>query len=122
MAQKAYGTFKPLMIKRMAGEETLSVSQILPEASRQMGLDRKAREWSICQLWERIAEPFRTMTYARQVTQQGDQNILKVEVFDSVTASGLQYQLPQLMKQLNQYAPQTGMTVDKIDIQVVSKR
>jgi Dna[CI] antecedent, DciA len=97
------------------------ISDVLKTASEAMGLSRKAQEWSVCQLWEAIAEPFRTMTRAQKISYHGHETVLDVQVSDTVTASMLQYQLPQLMAQLNHFSPQTGLTVDKISLSVAAR-
>lgn len=101
---------------------TVSLGAILPEASREMGLTRKVQEWSVCQVWARVAEhlshQLALRTTARLIENRGGRNVLKVQVDSAMAASRLQYELPRLKAALNAYVGETGLNVDDIDLQV----
>jgi hypothetical protein len=63
---------------------------------------------------------YRDKTVAVRVQQRPAerQTLMKVHVRDSATASALSMALPGILARLNEYAPQTGFLLTRIELKV----
>ncbi len=98
-----------------------ALKDVLPGLCRELALDEKVREMTVLSLWSQLVEePYRSQSKAVRLRQQGAQWILWVQVADAGMASDLSFQIPNLLLQFNQFAPQTGVRVDQIRLRIGS--
>ncbi len=113
--------YKPPKKPKRAGLMS-SVSQVLPQVGKDLRLDERAQEWAVLSLWSRIVDgPFQTTTRASRLRPKGGQNTLTVQVNSATVAAELSFYLEQYRQKLNEYQPQTGLNVQRIEIRTVSR-
>lgn len=104
-----------------------SFLNILPDVTKSMGLDDKASELALFDVWQTVvqnkAPQYAKYTQASRVqtitTPQGQNKVkLLVSVSDSMAASGLQFLCQELCLTMNQYSQETGIKLDSIELRV----
>lgn len=100
-----------------------SLADVLPGLCQNLELDKKVNEMALLALWPRQMEilmgpEFLQNTRAIRLKKRGYQRILFVKVSNASLASALSFQLPVLKAALNGFSPQTGLTVDDIQLSV----
>jgi len=102
-----------------------SLAQVLPGVCDGLQLDKKINELAFLALWPRQAEGIcgkstAESTKAIKLKKQGEKIILLVKVAHAALASELGFQLPAMKEALNRFHPQTGISVDHIQLVVGS--
>jgi hypothetical protein len=96
-----------------------NIADILPMVGRMLNLDSKVKGFSILALWDRIIDPrFVGQCRAVKIRRAGNQIRLLVQASSAAVASELSFSLHQYCDKLNQFTPQTGMTIHQIDLTV----
>ena len=96
-----------------------SLQAIFPEVAKQIGFDKKLAELALLGAWNGIVgKPLSLNTKAIKVQQRGAEKRLLVAVQNPSLATELSFQLNQLLSKLNKLAPQTGITLQGIDVKV----
>lgn len=96
-----------------------AVGDVLTTISQQLQVEERMKTWSVLSLWKEVTPaPFCDRSEARRVVEKQGKPQLEVWVQDATTASLLSFQVPKLLKALNQYAPQTGITLTGIQLRV----
>jgi hypothetical protein len=96
-----------------------SLQAIFPEVAKQIGFDKKLAELALLGAWNGIVgTPLSLYTKAIKVQQRGAEKRLLVAVQNPSLATELSFQLSQLLPKLNKLAPQTGITLQGIDVKV----
>jgi hypothetical protein len=96
-----------------------SLQAIFPTVAKQIGFDKKLAELALLGAWQGIVgEPLATYTKAIKVQQRGHEKRLLVAVQNPSLATELSFQLRELLSKLNKLAPQTGITLQGIDVKV----
>jgi hypothetical protein len=108
--------------KRLLKEgEPLKVEAMFKAVVASLGLDTKAAEFSVLALWQEVVEAtapqFAHTTQAKRLKKEQKELYLLVEAKDAMVASNLQFYLPEILKVLNDYQPQTGLTLSGIRLQ-----
>jgi hypothetical protein len=102
-----------------------SLADVLPGVCEGLELDKKIHEMALLALWPKqvallagshAAENSRAV----RLKKQGYQTILLVRVAQAALASELGFQVPALKEALNRFTPQTGLTIDHIQLTVGS--
>jgi hypothetical protein len=102
-----------------------SLGDVLPGLYRDLDMDKKVNEFALLGLWPSLVQTFlgvsgAAQTRAFRLRKQGYQTVLMVKVSNAALASELSFQLMHLKEALNGYTPQTGLTVDRIQLMVGS--
>lgn len=105
--------------KDRISEGTLPVQAVMAAVSQQLGLDNKVKEFALFGLWKSVAEPpFRDGIVGQRLRRQGTTTTLVVQVPHAAMASELAFHTPRYCQQLNTFAPQTGIVLDAIAVEV----
>lgn len=102
-----------------------SLGDVLPILYDDLNMEKKVNEFALMALWPQLVESLAGammagQTRAIRLKKQGYLTVLMVKVSNAALASELSFQLAHLKEALNQYAPQTGLTVDQIQLLVGS--
>jgi hypothetical protein len=102
-----------------------SLANILPEVCEGLKLDEKINEMALLALWPKQVEAIAGSHAAQnsravRLKKQGYQTILLARVNQAALASELGFHLPLIKEALNRFTPQTGFTVDQIQLTVGS--
>ena len=96
-----------------------SLQAIFPTVAKKIGFDKKLAELALLAAWNGIVgNPLAATTKAIKIQQRGNQQRLLVAVQNPSLATELSFQLTQLLSKLNKLAPQTGITLQGIDVKV----
>ncbi len=96
-----------------------NLSAIIPAVGKSFNLDRKVQEWTVCSLWEQVIDPpFKGKTQATKIKATQTENQLLVMVQSAGVAAELQFFLEEYRDRLNRFAPQTEITIHKIQTRV----
>lgn len=103
--------------------DPLHVQKIFPEIVRQLGLERRAQEFSVLSLWEQVLAEnlpplFHQKTEAVKLKLVGDKRQLIVRVENASLASELMFHREKLQRLMNAFSPQTGITIEDIILRV----
>lgn len=99
--------------------EPARLDAVLPATLEAMGLTRKLEELALLRLWPTVVPaPYQKTAIATRLQRRGNSLWLQVRVSDPLVASELGFQLGELTQKLNTYAPQTGITLAGIALQV----
>lgn len=98
-----------------------SLADVLPVLYRDLDMDKKVNEFALLALWPAMATSLigsegAAQTRAVGLRKQGARTILQVRVANAALASELSFHLPAIQTALNGYAPQTGLRVDRIQL------
>jgi hypothetical protein len=94
-------------------------SDVLPAVGKQLNLESTVQKWAVLQLWSQVVEaPFLDQTEAYRIKTTSLETVLFVKARTAYIAQELQFQLKTILVKLNVYAPQTGMTIDRIEVKV----
>jgi len=123
MIEKKYYSKKPAQPKRIGSLSSLA--QVLPGVCDGLQLDKKINELAVLALWPRQVEGIcgkiaMENSKAVRLKKQGDRTLLLVKVKHATLASELAFHLGALKDTLNRFHPQTGITVDVIQLVVGS--
>jgi hypothetical protein len=113
-------TVKPKRIGSLS-----SLANVLPGVCDGLQLDKKINELALMALWPKQVEGLcgkvaADSTRAVRLKKQGYKTLLMVKVSNSALASELSFQVHALKDALNRFQPQTGITVDQIQLVVGS--
>jgi hypothetical protein len=98
-----------------------SVAQILSQVTENLAIDQKVHELALLALWPQVVEDsLRDRTKAVRIVQEAGRHILWVRVKDAVTAGELSFQTETIREKLNQYSPQTGLSLHGIRLKIGS--
>jgi hypothetical protein len=102
-----------------------SLAQVLPGVCDGLQLDKKINEMALLALFPGQVEGLCGQvaaqgTRAIRLKKQGYKMLLVVKVSNAALASELTFQVPALKEALNRFQPQTGITVDQIQLVVGS--
>lgn len=98
---------------------TSKLADVLPGLCRDLALDEKVKELSLLSIWETLVDDlYKKNTRAVSVRKQGGKNILLIRVKEAALASQLTFDIQRLKTELNRFAPQTGVKIDDIRLQV----
>lgn len=102
-----------------------TLADVLPGLSNSLHLEDKVHEMAVLSLWPSLVslvagEGARHGSKASRLRRQGNQTILQVKVASAALSAELGFHLPALLEALNGYAPQTGITVHRIQLSVGS--
>lgn len=102
-----------------------SLADVLPGVCQNLQLDKKINEMALMALWPKQVEGIAGKTASEnskaiQLKKQGYQTTLLVRVSNAVMASELSFHVMMLKEALNKFTPQTGITVDRIQLTVGS--
>lgn len=101
----------------------VALSEVLPALCREIHWERKVNELAVLALWphqtavicgSRLSEGSR----ATGIRQRADKTILTVRVAHATIASELSFHVSALTDALNRFSPQTGVTIDRIQLTV----
>jgi hypothetical protein len=123
MIEKKYYSKKPAQPKRIGSLSSLA--QVLPGVCDGLQLDKKINELAVLALWPRQVEGIcgkiaMENSKAVRLKKQGNRTLLMVKVQHATLASELAFHLSGLKDALNRFHPQTGITVDMIQLVVGS--
>ena len=123
MTEKKYYAKKPVQPKRIGSLSSLA--QVLPGVCDGLQLDKKINELAVLALWPRQVEGIcgkiaMENSKAVRLKKQGNKTLLMVKVQHAALASELAFHLGDLKDALNRFHPQTGITVDVIQLVVGS--
>lgn len=109
--------------KRVGSLSTLA--DILPALCQDLDLDKKVNELALMALWPKqvagiAGQVAADHSKAVRLKKQGHQTTLLVRVSNAAMASELSFQVPAIKEALNKFSPQTGLTVDQIQLTVGS--
>lgn len=102
-----------------------SLANVLPGVCDGLQLDKKINEMALLALFSKQVEGLcgkvaADGTRAMRLKKQGYKMLLVVKVSNAALASELTFQVPALKEALNRFQPQTGITVDQIQLVVGS--
>jgi hypothetical protein len=117
---KAFKPKKPQRVGSMA-----LFGDVLPTLYRDLEMDKKVNEFAFLALWPQVVcaavgMDIATQTQAIRLKKQGNRTILLAKVSCSALASELSFYTSTLQQALNAYAPQTGITIQRIQLSVGS--
>ena len=109
---------KFLQAARRQAEQTVKLGDVMQSIEKALKLDKKAQELSLLMLWPNVVQEVNASAVSRsralKVTNHKGQKQLEVAVSEPALLSVLQFASVDLMKKLNQFAPQTGITLQAI--------
>ena len=104
-----------------------SFSELIPSLSETLELEKKTAHLAVIDLWQTMlqntAPQYVSFTEAikvitKKTNDEKIENILLVSVSDALIASNMQFICDSLCNALNDYTPQTGVTINGIQMQV----
>ena len=110
-------------------KSTDKLSDILPALCQQLAFDQKIGEFSVLKLWDQELKKLLPQPHWQGATQavavhrtphadKDDDAVLTVRVKSAPQAAELSFHLETLREALNRYAPQTGIKLTHIHLQV----
>lgn len=98
-------------------------SDVLPKVCQDLELDKKVNEMALLALWTRqvevvVGKVAADNTRAVRLRKKGYQTVLSVKVTNASLASELGFHVPALKESLNAFSPQTGLSIDLIQLSV----
>jgi predicted nucleic acid-binding Zn ribbon protein len=98
---------------------TNDLNSILNTVAKNLGMDQKAREFAVLQLWPLVVpEAYKACSKAKAVTYRGKAAWLRVAVSSGAMATELSFEREELLEALNQYSPQTHIVLAGIELKV----
>ncbi len=103
----------------------MAFSEVLPQVCQNLQLDKKVNEMAFLSLWPSQVAGIAGKTAAEQtqavrLRKQGYKTILAVKVSNAALATELSFHVPALKDALNAFKPQTGLSIDQIQLSVGS--
>jgi hypothetical protein len=100
-------------------------ADVLPVLYKDLKLDKKVNEFAFLALWPQavtavLGVEIAMQTQATRLRRQAGKTTLYAKVSSAALASELGFYTTALQKTLNAYAPQTGITIQRIQLQVGS--
>ncbi|MBX2861762.1 MAG: DUF721 domain-containing protein [Vampirovibrio sp.] len=107
------------MKRRRPKSTFVPVADVLGAVTEDLKLDQRVQEFALLNLWPQlVGEPYAGCSKASRISRRGNETVLTVKVSDSAMASQMGFLLPTVQTKLNSYKAQTGIQVDKINVQV----
>ena len=98
---------------------TSDLNKILDAVAKNMGMDQKAHEFAVLQIWPLVvSEAYKECSKAKAITYRGKAPWLRVHVSSGAMATELSFEREELLDKLNHYSTQTGIVLSGIDIKV----
>ena len=99
------------------GTPMTGIENILPIVGQQLNLEAKVQEWAVLALWAQLLpEPYCSHTKAVKIKRTGPKLTLLVKATNAAVASQLTFQLESWRQKLNDYARETGIHLDAIQL------
>jgi len=119
----AYKAPKPASTKKSHHLNATRLDSILPAVSETLGLKQKTAEFAILALWPVVLsrmglETILNRSKAYKLSVQGGKTTLRVRVSDAACAGDCTFVMDTVREALNQFSPQTGIRVDKIQVRI----
>lgn len=107
---------------KLKHQATVKIDAVLQSIEKALKLDTKAQELSLLMLWPKVVqqvyqantEEAISKTRALKVANHKGKKQLQVAVADPALLSQLQFCSNALLEKLNQFSPQTGITLSSI--------
>jgi hypothetical protein len=94
-------------------------NSLLQVVVRNLGLDKKAREFGVLSVWKVVVpEAYRESTKADSIYYKGKKAYLRIKVKHPTVASELGFELESLLEKMNGYSAQTGIHLEGIELRV----
>lgn len=105
--------------KKTMSQPTVGLSDVLPQVSALLNLEQKVQEFGVLSLWQRVVDPrFVAMTQAVGLKKIGSDRVMQVHCSHPTVASELSFNLPLYVAEINRYAHETGLKIDRINLSV----